>query len=141
MLTHETKTYLLNKGITKIEVEFSGGNDEGGTDALYAYDKDGNTVDLKLDRVYFGTRYNKDGTRTKVAWIDGKEITPDDLPTEHALQNRVAEELEQPIYDRYGSFAGEFHVYGSLSWDVATGKARMNGQESVETYDDFSEEF
>ena len=46
--------------------------------------------------------------------------------------------LEQPVYDRYGSFAGEFSVSGEVEWNVADLTCVMNKSEQV--WSDYEEE-
>jgi hypothetical protein len=48
--------------------------------------------------------------------------------------------LEAPVWDRYGSFAGEFNVYGEVVWDVKEEKVHIRGSEEVCNTEEFEEE-
>ena len=55
------------------------------------------------------------------------------------------ETLETIMYnsgclEEYGSFAGEFYVEGTVNLDVFTGKWAMEGQETMEQYENVSRE-
>jgi hypothetical protein len=133
---------LRDLGVATVKVEFSGGNDEGGADSIVYLDASGSQVTLGLPdtRAYQSSKFDAD-TWKPTGWIvseyeppaEGEErgkwgtrpATPEEIRASDLLQV-----LEAPIYDRYGSFAGEFSVYGILTWDVATGKPSMDGQES-----------
>lgn len=55
------------------------------------------------------------------------------------VDDEFIEALEAPIYDEYGSFAGDFSVYGTLVWRVATRTVRMMGEERSD-YDYFEKD-
>jgi hypothetical protein len=99
--------------VSEARVTFSGGNDEGGADALSLIKADDPTVTYDVN-----------------LWGGDDEKVDKDL----------VQRLCEPIYDQYGSFAGEFSVYGTLIWNVTTRKCYIDGQESVETYNDFHTE-
>lgn len=73
------------------------------------------------------TLHKKDGTNTII---------------DYTYNNRdpLHEELSKPVWEKYGSFAGNFEVYGSIIWDVETGTISMNGQESCTTWSTIEEE-
>jgi hypothetical protein len=52
----------------------------------------------------------------------------------------LAETLTEPIYDRWGSFAGEFYVHGQLIWDAQANTVKFAGEESEQVYKPFEEE-
>jgi len=109
---------LEKRGIKRVEVEFSGGGDEGGCDSVCLIDTEGKTSELKE---HWGT-YGSD-------WMP--DASADDI---------LSMALCKPVYDKYYSFAGEFHVSGTVVWDVVAKTCKMNGQESVETYESFEDE-
>ena len=127
---------LSTQGITKVVVSFSGGNDEGGADSAIAYYADGTEKDLSLVQVYVDHR-----TQTHLVgeYVDGKLTTRPATPAEIA-QAALMEALEQPIYERWGGFAGDFHVNGTLTWDVAARTAVLDGAESMAQSEGFSYE-
>jgi hypothetical protein len=49
--------------------------------------------------------------------------------------------LSGPIYEKYGTFAGEFYVNGTLVWDVGARNVYMQGQESNTVYEPFEESY
>ena len=140
-------TTLRDLGVATVNVEFSGGNDEGGADAITYLDASGSqvAVDTPNAQAYEGNEYDPDTKNWKstgwivASWGDGEDrkyttrpATPDEI---RAAELRKV--LEAPIYDRYGSFAGEFSVYGTLTWDVATSTNEMHGQESYSEWNEF----
>jgi len=125
---------LRGRGIARIEASFSGGNDEGGIDSITFYDADGNEVEAppqpSVYRVYQG------GESALYAGGWGQDRRP--ATAEEIAQNLVYKVIEAPVYDRYYTFAGEFYVDGTLTWDVTAGTHSMNGQESHEVWEEFS---
>jgi hypothetical protein len=47
--------------------------------------------------------------------------------------------LCSPIYDKYGSFDGDYSVNGTLIWDVKAGTITDEGDETIPTTKPFSE--
>jgi hypothetical protein len=95
---------LAARGADRVVVEFSGGNDEGGTDAITLY-----TGETAIG--------------TLPSWYDA-----DDSP-EGLVDGRLASALSAPVFDRYRTFAGDFDVHGEVIWDVAARKVRMVKEE------------
>ncbi len=117
---------LKKRGVVKVVVEFSGGGDEGGVDDTTLFAADGKVYG-KLGP-YFP---NKKWDGTKNEWILLKQPTVDEA---------LSEALSEPVYDKYSSFAGEFHVNGTVVWDVETLVVKMSGNESYEQWDEFEED-
>lgn len=117
---------LMDRGVAKVTVHFSGGGDEGGVDNITLYDDKGTALG-NLEESYDGYTYNPETKQ-----YEKKGLTED---------QEIAQVLGKPVYDKYYTFAGEFYVNGTVEWDVFKGKAVMNGQESVDRYEDFSEEY
>ena len=117
---------LRKRGIAKVVVSFSGGGDEGGCDDITLFNAEGAKVGT-LQEEYIGDRW--DATLQK--WVPMGDRTAD---------GDLADVLCKPVYDKYYTFAGEFHVNGEVVWDVAKGTVNMQGSESVERYDDFEDE-
>jgi hypothetical protein len=101
---------MAEMGVISAEVEFSGGHDEGGADAIVLTRGDG----------------------SKESW-PGYSTKDDD-------EGKLITYLTEPIYEEWGSFAGEFSVHGTLFWDCATQKVTLEGSESVEEYQSFDKE-
>jgi hypothetical protein len=57
---------------------------------------------------------------------------------ETSIDENLEEELGNPIYFKYGSFAGEFYVSGELVYDVETKEMTWNNvnEESTCEYED-----
>jgi len=123
MTKSEVFAELTRRGIKRVEVEFSGGGDEGGCDGITLFDIAGKETELKEHWGSYGADFNSRKPE--------KNATADDV---------LSMALCKPVYDKYYSFAGEFHVHGTVTWDVAAKTCKMNGQESVETYEEFEDE-
>lgn len=134
---------MNKRGIAKIELEFSGGHDEGGIDVMTAYDKDGNTVELPEKKYYVATQYSNEGTK-RVFYERGDFLTARplaEMPVEDRELHDFLENVENIVYSRYYSFAGDFYVYGTATIDAVNKTATIDGQETVEQYESFSQEF
>jgi hypothetical protein len=88
MNKNEVFTELKNRGIIKVEVEFSGGNDEGGCDGIHLFDANGNTTEMEehYDE-YCGMERNFGETET--------------------VDEQLSFALCKPVYDKYYGFAFE----------------------------------
>lgn len=117
--------------ITRVEITFSGGNDEGGADGVTAFDTQSNEVDVPKGRAY------RNGNLWQVYEFIQHRSSSRPATEDEITWSRVRDVLEGPIYERWGSFAGEFYVQGTLTWDVVKGTHEMHGQESFETYESF----
>lgn len=137
---------MVEQGVHKISVPFSGGGDEGGfDDSIFYYNKDRKeiTIDyttLKPDgwRINYIPLIHKIPTKTKgkstvqifeYQYTDYKdyEITKDWL---------IQRFYEFGFLNEWGSFAGDFHVSGEVIIYPETGKYTMPYQQSVEEYED-----
>lgn len=153
--TEHTKTSAMTAlrgiGVATVKIEFSGGNDEGGADAIVLLDAEGNPVDgasLNLNANAYPDQQYENGRWVSKGWAVS-EYVESEVEGERGKYTRrpaTGDEvrgaslrtlLERPIYDEYGSFAGEFEVYGTLTWDVATGEAAMSGQVGYMEYNSF----
>lgn len=97
---------LLTNGFKRVDVHFSGGNDEGGSDNIFLIAADDTATDIQN------------------ALYDNKNPN-----------HKIAEALAEPVYSEYGSFAGEYYVNGTLTWDVASRKISIEGSCEVATSD------
>lgn len=113
--TNKQRTFNLmaQLDIRKAEVEFSGGNDEGGVDNI---------------TVYRGERQIEGNLPVSYATKDATS------------EQELAELLGRPVYDKYYGFAGEFYVQGTVVWDLATKKVNMGGSEETMYGNPFGEE-
>lgn len=135
---------LREAGIATVKIEFSGGNDEGGADSMDAFDAAGNEIALPKSRdAYLNQDWNHETKTYGPKYWSVSEMTGDGKwGTRPATDDEVKwatlrDVLEHPIYDRYGSFAGEFYCHGTVEWDVAAGTHKMSGSESHEVWENF----
>jgi hypothetical protein len=96
---------LTKRGVHTARVEFSGGSDEGHAEDIEFLDTQGNAMDHSVC-VYYGPTC---GVGNDAA---------------------LSEALQQPIYDQWGGFAGDFSVYGHCIWEVPERKVELDYSES-----------
>jgi hypothetical protein len=118
---------LKDKGVAKVEVQYSGGGDEGGVNEIYLYDNAGKQV-ASMEEYYGASSVWDEATKT---------YKPADPPND---EQKLSMALCSPVYDKYGGFAGEFYVSGTVTWDVTTGKINDHGVEEVRHDEDFDED-
>lgn len=100
---------LRARGATRVEIQFSGGNDEGGADAIRLYAGEKQIGDLP-------------------AWSEHGATDRDSV---------LVAALTEPIYERWGDFGGDFWVHGTLTWDVTTATTSISGEQSaMESFDE-----
>jgi hypothetical protein len=86
-------------------VEFSGGNDEGGPDTI--------------------TLFNGEETvRTLPTWWQAGDADEDLIA--------LADAVSDPVFEAYGTFAGDFDVTGEVIWDAQTKTVQMIRDERSE---------
>jgi hypothetical protein len=93
---------LREQGAIKAVLSYNGGNDEGGVD----------DITLVLEGVD----------------ASGKNIEVN-YPTQWDGGEDLAELLEKPVEEKYGSWAGDFSAYGTLTWDVEAGTVILDDYE------------
>lgn len=98
---------LAAAGVVKVELEFSGGGDEGNVDEITATVKDADAL----------FEYDLDNVPLLVA-------KQEEWESEFDIE-RFAEALEEPINDNFGGFDGP-GVAGRLEWNVETRKVLLN---------------
>ena len=95
---------LREHKIKDVNVEFSGGNDEGGVDSITVCYEDGRVEDFPSD--------------VEDSIYDFEKRTF--VEAELSEKEKISKMLTQPVWDQYGGFAGDFHVYGNILYDVET---------------------
>lgn len=103
---------FTKRGIVTAEVSFSGGNDSGGADDHTFYDAEGNKLDIR-------THYHSTNRRLD----DGKWHTVD-LTDAEKEDNNFLTLIDAPIYWKWGSFAGDFSVSGTMYYDISPDSER-----------------
>ena len=98
---------LAARGADRAVVEFSGGNDEGGPDAITLF-------------------AGENAVGTLPAWYDA-DVNPDGQ-----ANGRLVGALSAPVFERYHTFAGDFDVQGEVIWDVAAETVQMVKEERAD---------
>jgi hypothetical protein len=112
---------LRERRANKAEVFFSGGNDEGGIDDITVVRDDGARYKLE-EHAEWRYEQQADGTWERVT----VERTPEQIQ-----ESELFEILGLPVYERYSTFAGDFHVDGVVTWNVVENTVNMSGHEDV----------
>lgn len=119
---------LRELGAAKAVVEFSGGNDEGGAEDIVLYDVAGERIG------------GVDGDPPGIRWDpEQKRFVEVPITPERRIETELAEALESPVYEEFGTFAGDFSVGGQVTWDARERTVTMSGEESQ--YVPFEKEF
>lgn len=92
--------YLKKNGFSELTLSFSGGNDNGSIDGCELRRSDGSSVNVDFYSDLLG--------ELKV----------------------VLEQAAEPIYDRYGSFAGDYSVSGTLQYVLKDHSVLLSGYET-----------
>lgn len=103
---------LKATGATSALVTFSGGNDEGGVDSIELIFSPTERREIE----YTDERMWDPVQKRDVAY----QVTPDQKTI-----NALWDLLSAPVYDRYGSFAGEFYVSGQIVYDIPKWKMEL----------------
>lgn len=139
---YEAMQTLKGLGVAKVEVHFSGGNDEGGPDDVTFLDADGNKVEGPRDPNVYQDRQWDEVTRSYgepqwTAYVGPKWNDRRPATDEEIAASKLHGVLASPIYAEYGSFAGEFYVDGTCTWDVATAKSETHGRYESRVWEEF----
>jgi len=116
--------FIRSKGGNKCIVHFSGGGDEGGCDNIVILKDD--TIICELDENYEGQMYDPELQKF--------------IPINQKPEDKFVRGLCQPVYDKYYSFAGEYSVDGTVTWDCKNKTCKMEGSEEVPSYNGFEED-
>lgn len=124
MEKNELFAVLRKMNVVQAIVEFSGGNDEGGVDYI--------------------TLYHQNGTETELpTWVETQVWNPTTGNYENIEltdEKKLIVALGESVYDRYGSFAGEFSVNGTITYDVSNEKISLKKSESYTEWRDSEED-
>ena len=140
---------MTKRGINRIEMNFSGGNDEGGIDHMLATDLEGNEIDIP-DTPWVSSCYENQ-TVTEGVWIphhahggdfqNQKFVPLSDLDAEVLDNINFRRSVENIVYGKYFTFAGDYYVEGTAILDVSENVAKITGQESGQEWSDIEESF
>jgi hypothetical protein len=92
---------LASRGADRALVEFSGGNDEGGPDSISLCRGEALVCTLSV-------------------WPSERDAT-----TENKVDAWLADALSDPVFEAYGTFAGDFDVTGEVIWDAEAKTVQM----------------
>ena len=144
LLTKLESVFKTNK-IKYIVGNFSGGHDQGGFDDVMFADKDKNEITIlpkdKDDFIIFAEKselltYQEENSED-ILIFKKTSYERFDFNNRDILETIM---FDSGCLEEYGSFAGEFSVEGTVSLDVFTGKWAMEGQETMEQYENVSRE-
>ena len=140
---------MTKRGINRIEIHFSGGNDEGDIDQIQATDLEGNIIDIP-DTPWVSSCYENQ-TVTKGVWLPNQAVDAEfqnqkfvplsDLDAEVLDNINFRSSFESIVYGKYYTFAGDYYVEGTAILDVSENVAKITAQESVQEWSYVEESF
>ena len=145
ILLNKLESVFKTNKIKYIVGNFSGGHDQGGFDDVMFADKDKNEITIlpkdKDDFIIFAEKselltYQEENSED-ILIFKKTSYERFDFNNRDILETIM---FDSGCLEKYGSFAGEFSVEGTVSLDVFTGKWAMEGQETMEQYENVSRE-
>jgi hypothetical protein len=107
---------LRKKGAAQAVLRFYGGHDEGSVQEITLTLENGDSADLPTWYCGgYGLEKNKQGEF---------DYVPLSVPANE--DEELADLLEGPINEAFGSWGGVATTEGTLTWDVASGEAKMS---------------
>lgn len=122
---------LRKKGAIKATLTFQGGHDEGSVEGIILTLETGEEVELPT---WYCGGYTSGPKREDGTW---GPMMPLNTPANE--DQELADLLEGPINQEFGSWDSVPSTEGTLVWDVFTGKADLKYEQ--ETWREFGEEF
>ena len=120
------------------EAEFSGGHDEGGYDSFTWLDKDKKEINLKdcNNKSYYIRTLVKRQYDDADKGVKKIDVFYYDECKYETLENISLDDIFWKLgaLDRFGSFAGEYNVNGTVLLNVITGEYKLEGNETVEDW-------
>jgi hypothetical protein len=145
ILLNKLENVFKTNKIKYIVGNFSGGHDQGGFDDVMFVDKDKNEITIlpkdKDDFIIFAEKselltYQEENSED-ILIFKKTSYERFDFNNRDILETIM---FDSGCLEEYGSFAGEFSVEGTVNLDVFTGKWAMEGQETMEQYENVSRE-
>jgi hypothetical protein len=145
ILLNKLENVFKTNKIKYIVGNFSGGHDQGGFDDVMFADKDKNEITIlpkdKDDFIIFAEKselltYQEENSED-ILIFKKTSYERFDFNNRDILETIM---FDSGCLEEYGSFAGEFSVEGTVNLDVFTGKWAMEGQETMEQYENVSRE-
>lgn len=118
----EVFAFIESKGGDSAVIDYSGGHDEGGINSIGIYKDDNLVCELEEPR----ERWNPETKTYELVGDKGEE--------------KFIKAIIQPVYEEYHSFAGEFYVDGTLTWDCKEKKVTNSGEEEIPVSNSFEKE-
>lgn len=130
------QNHFTKNKIKYLRGTFSGGHDEGGFDEIEFLDNDKNVIKQVDLQCYFITQYNV------LRW-DNKNMVSLFYYEKH-IDYDLTKKADQFLFntgclDKYGSFAFEGNVNGTVIFDLIEKKLQVSGDEEYHTYENFEE--
>lgn len=107
-------------GVKFVTVSFEGGGDSGDVNAIRLYADNPETTQPQMDLLE--ATGQSIGVGADLSYLS------------------LIDSLSKPVYDKYYGFDGDPYVSGSLTWDIATGGLKMEGEESQTVSEGFCDE-
>ena len=145
ILLNKLESVFKTNKIKYIVGNFAGGHDQGGFDDVILADKNRYEITMlpkdKDDFIIFADKseiftYQEENSED-ILIFKKTSYERFDFNNRDILETIM---FDSGCLEEYGSFAGEFSVEGTVSLDVFTGKWAMEGQETVEQYENVSRE-
>jgi hypothetical protein len=114
---------LKKRDAIKAELQFNGGHDEGSVETITLTLSTGEKVDLPT--WYCGGYGMEKDDSGEYRYVPMSEPANED--------EELADLLEGPVNEEFGSWGSVPYTSGVLTWDVFTGKVAMNYSQDVET--------
>ena len=105
-------------GVSRVNLRFYGGHDSG----------DVEEVTVEIDEPGITFQYDELFGDHDIGYTKTDDERPHGF-TQSRI--RLKDALADPIWSRYGSFAGDFSVSGNLVYDCVKGTVEMSGEEST----------
>lgn len=111
---------LHKAGIIKVEIDYSGGNDDGSFDEVRYY---------KNDEIVGGVATLNQVKQTTVYWNTVLDLEEDEDFDDESFLGLVYG--DQGRLNQWYSFAGDYSVNGTITLDTATGDFEDSGEQQV----------
>lgn len=130
------QNHFTKSKIKYLRGTFSGGHDEGGFDEIEFLDNNKNVIKPVTLQCYFIKQYNvfRWDNKNMISLFYYEKHVDYDL-----MKNLDLFLFNTGCLDKYGSFAFEGNVNGTVIFDLIEKKLQINGDEEYQTYENFEE--
>ncbi|MDA9991658.1 hypothetical protein N9E35_01485 [Candidatus Marinimicrobia bacterium] len=119
--TQQALSMLKAVGVSRAEIHFYGGHDSGDVDEI--------NIEVDRDNFTHSFAYSELFSDLDIGYVKTKDELPDHNFGKKDI--RFEEALVDPIWSKYGSFAGDYSVDGYLKYDCVNGTVLLTGEEST----------